>query len=166
MEAFFVSAIHLTFYSLKRRSQLVFLFCAGFDQCDGSNETDGLQTHQLCQGEDDDNTPHWPPIQRGLPSALLPVSTHKSVVYHFKIDTLTYLPLSKMQAFLTIWLHAFCVIIPASCVDRTWECFVRSVEPAHLGPLLSHVIVALLPLIPLQPKETAAIIRFLILDNR
>lgn len=47
-----------------------------------------------------------------------------------------------------------------------WECFVRSVEPAHLGPLLSHVIVALLPLIPLQPKETATIIRFLILDNR
>ncbi|XP_070697802.1 serine/threonine-protein kinase ATR [Pempheris klunzingeri] len=49
---------------------------------------------------------------------------------------------------------------------QTWECFVRSLEPAHLGPLLSHVIVALLPLIPLQPKETAAIIRFLILDNR
>ncbi|XP_044230797.1 serine/threonine-protein kinase ATR [Thunnus albacares] len=49
---------------------------------------------------------------------------------------------------------------------QTWDCFVRSVEPAHLGPLLSHVIVALLPLIPLQPKETAAIIRFLILDNR
>ncbi|XP_034530392.1 serine/threonine-protein kinase ATR [Notolabrus celidotus] len=49
---------------------------------------------------------------------------------------------------------------------QTWECFVKSVEPAHLGPLLSHVIVALLPLIPLQPKETAAIIRFLILDNR
>lgn len=47
-----------------------------------------------------------------------------------------------------------------------WECFVKSVEPAHLGPLLSHVIVALLPLIPLQPKETAAIIRFLILHNR
>ncbi|XP_029982322.1 serine/threonine-protein kinase ATR [Sphaeramia orbicularis] len=49
---------------------------------------------------------------------------------------------------------------------QTWECFVRSVESAHLGPLLSHVIVALLPLIPLQPKETAAIIRFLILENR
>uniref|UniRef100_A0A3Q1CTD3 Serine/threonine-protein kinase ATR n=1 Tax=Amphiprion ocellaris TaxID=80972 RepID=A0A3Q1CTD3_AMPOC len=49
---------------------------------------------------------------------------------------------------------------------QTWECFVRSLEPPHLGPLLSHVIVALLPLIPLQPKETAAIIRFLILDNR
>lgn len=54
----------------------------------------------------------------------------------------------------------------SSCLNRTWECFVRSVEPTHLGPLLSHVIVALLPLIPLQPKETAAIIRFLILDNR
>ncbi|XP_028995716.2 LOW QUALITY PROTEIN: serine/threonine-protein kinase ATR [Betta splendens] len=49
---------------------------------------------------------------------------------------------------------------------QTWECFVRSVEPAHLGPLLSHVIVALLPLITLQPKETAAIIRFLILDKK
>lgn len=59
-----------------------------------------------------------------------------------------------------------CVSIPPPCVDRTWECFVKSVEPAHLGPLLSHVIVALLPLVPLQPKETAAIIRFLILDNR
>ncbi|KAK5917220.1 hypothetical protein CgunFtcFv8_012127 [Champsocephalus gunnari] len=49
---------------------------------------------------------------------------------------------------------------------QTWECFVKSVEPAQLGPLLSHVIVALLPLIPLQPKETAAIISFLILGNR
>ncbi|XP_058471109.1 serine/threonine-protein kinase ATR isoform X2 [Solea solea] len=49
---------------------------------------------------------------------------------------------------------------------QTWDGFVRSVDPAHLGPLLSHVIVALLPLIPLQPKETAAIIRFLIMDNR
>lgn len=55
-------------------------------------------------------------------------------------------------------------IAPPCC--RTWECFVRSVEPSHLGPLLSHVIVALLPLIPLRPRETAAIIRFLILDNR
>ncbi|XP_077396162.1 serine/threonine-protein kinase ATR isoform X2 [Festucalex cinctus] len=54
---------------------------------------------------------------------------------------------------------------PVLCC-QTWECFVRSVEPVHLGPLLSHVIVALLPLIPLQPKETAAIIRFLMLDNR
>nr|XP_057946886.1 serine/threonine-protein kinase ATR isoform X2 [Doryrhamphus excisus] len=49
---------------------------------------------------------------------------------------------------------------------QAWDCFVRSVDPAHLGPLLSHVIVALLPLIALLPKETAAIIRFLILDNR
>ncbi|RVE57450.1 hypothetical protein OJAV_G00216500 [Oryzias javanicus] len=49
---------------------------------------------------------------------------------------------------------------------QTWDCFVRSVEPSHLGPLLSHVIVALLPLIPPQPKETGAIIRFLILENR
>ncbi|XP_067098811.1 serine/threonine-protein kinase ATR [Osmerus mordax] len=49
---------------------------------------------------------------------------------------------------------------------QTWECFVKSVDPTHLGPLLSHVIVALLPLIPLQPRETAAIISYFILDNR
>ncbi|KAJ0008617.1 hypothetical protein NQD34_016032 [Periophthalmus magnuspinnatus] len=49
---------------------------------------------------------------------------------------------------------------------QTWDCFVRSVEPSHLGPLLSHVIVALLPLIPIQPKQTAAIIQFLIIENR
>lgn len=49
-------------------------FFQGLDQCDGSNETDGLQTHQLSQGEDDDNTPHWSPIPRGLPSTVLPVS--------------------------------------------------------------------------------------------
>ncbi|KAL1022226.1 hypothetical protein UPYG_G00023920 [Umbra pygmaea] len=49
---------------------------------------------------------------------------------------------------------------------QTWDCFVRTVEPAHLGPLLSHVIVALLPLIPLQPRETAAIIHYFIVDNR
>ncbi|XP_016893203.1 serine/threonine-protein kinase ATR isoform X2 [Cynoglossus semilaevis] len=54
---------------------------------------------------------------------------------------------------------------PLLCCQM-WDCFVRSVETSHLGPLLSHVIVALLPLIPLQPKETAAIIRFLIIDNR
>lgn len=50
--------------------------CAGIDKCDGSNATDGLETHQLCQSEDDDNPPHGPPIQGGLPAALLPVSTH------------------------------------------------------------------------------------------
>lgn len=61
-------------YVVKRRRLL--FFCAGTDKCDGSNATDGLQTHQLCQGEDDDDTPHGPQIQRGLPSALLPVSTH------------------------------------------------------------------------------------------
>ncbi|TST47705.1 Serine/threonine-protein kinase ATR [Bagarius yarrelli] len=49
---------------------------------------------------------------------------------------------------------------------RTWDCFVRSLDPSYLGPLLSHVIVALLPLIPIQPKETAVIMRYLIVENR
>uniref|UniRef100_A0AAY4APV8 Serine/threonine-protein kinase ATR n=1 Tax=Denticeps clupeoides TaxID=299321 RepID=A0AAY4APV8_9TELE len=49
---------------------------------------------------------------------------------------------------------------------QTWDCFVRCVDPVYLGPLLSHVIVALLPLIPIQSKETAAIMHFLIVENR
>ncbi|XP_060098281.1 serine/threonine-protein kinase ATR [Heteronotia binoei] len=49
---------------------------------------------------------------------------------------------------------------------KTWDCFVRSLDQAHLGSLLSHVIVALLPLINVQPKETAAVFHFLIVENR
>ncbi|XP_053507281.1 serine/threonine-protein kinase ATR [Ictalurus furcatus] len=49
---------------------------------------------------------------------------------------------------------------------RTWDCFVRSLDPSYLGPLLSHVIVALLPLISIQPKETAVIMHYLIVENR
>ena len=51
-------------------------------------------------------------------------------------------------------------------LNRTWDCFVRCLDPPYLGPLLSHVIVALLPLISIQPTETAAIIRYLSLENR
>ncbi|XP_060241479.1 serine/threonine-protein kinase ATR [Meriones unguiculatus] len=49
---------------------------------------------------------------------------------------------------------------------RAWDCFVRCLDHAYLGPLLSHVIVALLPLIHMQPKETAAIFHYLIIENR
>ncbi|MBN3304026.1 ATR kinase, partial [Amia calva] len=49
---------------------------------------------------------------------------------------------------------------------QSWHCFVRCLEKAYLGPLLSHVIVALLPLIPIQPKETAVIFHYLIVENR
>ncbi|XP_072524827.1 serine/threonine-protein kinase ATR [Salminus brasiliensis] len=49
---------------------------------------------------------------------------------------------------------------------QTWDCFVRCLDPSYLGPLLSHVIVALLPLIPIQPKETAVIMHYLIVENR
>uniref|UniRef100_A0A8C9W212 Serine/threonine-protein kinase ATR n=1 Tax=Scleropages formosus TaxID=113540 RepID=A0A8C9W212_SCLFO len=48
----------------------------------------------------------------------------------------------------------------------TWDCFVQCLDKAYLGPLLSHVIVALLPLIPVQPKETAVIMHYLIVENR
>ncbi|XP_010184252.1 PREDICTED: serine/threonine-protein kinase ATR-like, partial [Mesitornis unicolor] len=49
---------------------------------------------------------------------------------------------------------------------RAWDCFVRSLDHSYLGSLLSHVIVALLPLIHIQPKETTAVFYFLIVDNR
>nr|XP_014987478.2 serine/threonine-protein kinase ATR isoform X2 [Macaca mulatta] len=49
---------------------------------------------------------------------------------------------------------------------RAWDCFVRCLDHACLGSLLSHVIVALLPLIHIQPKETAAIFHYLIIENR
>ncbi|XP_014458350.1 serine/threonine-protein kinase ATR isoform X2 [Alligator mississippiensis] len=49
---------------------------------------------------------------------------------------------------------------------RAWNCFVRCLDHAYLGSLLSHVIVALLPLIHIQPKETAAVFYFLIVENR
>ncbi|KAJ7409859.1 hypothetical protein WISP_111676 [Willisornis vidua] len=49
---------------------------------------------------------------------------------------------------------------------RAWDCFVRSLDHSYLGSLLSHVIVVLLPLIHIQPKETTAIFHFLIVENR
>ncbi|KAF3827192.1 hypothetical protein GH733_002678 [Mirounga leonina] len=49
---------------------------------------------------------------------------------------------------------------------RAWDCFVRCLDHAYLGSLLSHVIVALLPLIHIQPEETAAIFHYLIIENR
>ncbi|XP_062843465.1 serine/threonine-protein kinase ATR [Trichomycterus rosablanca] len=49
---------------------------------------------------------------------------------------------------------------------QTWDCFVRSLDSSYLGPLLSHVIVALLPLISIQPRETAVIMHYLIVENR
>ncbi|XP_054839454.1 serine/threonine-protein kinase ATR [Eublepharis macularius] len=54
---------------------------------------------------------------------------------------------------------------PELC-SKAWDCFVRSLDQTHLGSLLSHVIVALLPLINVQPKETAAVFHFLIVENR
>ncbi|XP_040283994.1 serine/threonine-protein kinase ATR isoform X1 [Bufo bufo] len=49
---------------------------------------------------------------------------------------------------------------------RSWDLFVRCLDQAYLGSLLSHVIVALLPLLHIQPKETVAIFHYLIVENR
>lgn len=60
------------------------------------------------------------------------------------------------------WLLLFCCLF----LFRAWDCFVRSLDHSYLGSLLSHVIVALLPLIHIQPKETTAVFYFLIVENR
>lgn len=60
------------------------------------------------------------------------------------------------------WLLLFLCIF----LCRAWDCFVRSLDHSYLGSLLSHVIVALLPLIHIQPKETTAVFYFLIVENR
>ncbi|XP_077344341.1 serine/threonine-protein kinase ATR isoform X2 [Lithobates pipiens] len=49
---------------------------------------------------------------------------------------------------------------------RAWDLFVRCLDHAYLGPLLSHVIVALLPLLHIQPKETVDVFYYLIVENR
>ncbi|XP_072266233.1 serine/threonine-protein kinase ATR [Pyxicephalus adspersus] len=49
---------------------------------------------------------------------------------------------------------------------RAWDLFVRCLDQAYLGSLLSHVIVALLPLLNIQPKETVAVFHYLIVENR
>ncbi|XP_053315671.1 serine/threonine-protein kinase ATR [Spea bombifrons] len=49
---------------------------------------------------------------------------------------------------------------------RAWDLFVRCLDQAYLGSLLSHVIVALLPLLHIQPKETMAVFHYLIVENR
>ncbi|XP_029472916.1 serine/threonine-protein kinase ATR isoform X2 [Rhinatrema bivittatum] len=49
---------------------------------------------------------------------------------------------------------------------RAWDCFVQCLDHAYLGSLLSHVIVALLPLLHIHPKETVAIFHYLIVENR
>ncbi|XP_075058037.1 serine/threonine-protein kinase ATR [Mixophyes fleayi] len=49
---------------------------------------------------------------------------------------------------------------------RAWDLFVRCLDQAYLGSLLSHVIVALLPVLHIQPKETVAVFHYLIVENR
>ncbi|XP_071844608.1 serine/threonine-protein kinase ATR-like isoform X2 [Apostichopus japonicus] len=49
---------------------------------------------------------------------------------------------------------------------RAWDCYVRSVEPSALGPMLSQVIVTLLPLLQELPSQVSAIFHFLIVENQ
>lgn len=57
-----------------KKNSNAFCLPAGVDERDGSDAPDGLQTHQLGAGEDDDDAAHGPAVPRGLPAAVLPVS--------------------------------------------------------------------------------------------
>ncbi|XP_033634079.1 serine/threonine-protein kinase ATR-like [Asterias rubens] len=71
----------------------------------------------------------------------------------------------KIMATLKIGLrykdHGFPLL---SC--RAWHCFVQSVEPSALGPMISQVIVTLLPLLHQLPEQVAKIYNYLIVENR
>ncbi|XP_070572431.1 serine/threonine-protein kinase ATR-like isoform X2 [Ptychodera flava] len=47
-----------------------------------------------------------------------------------------------------------------------WDCLVHSVELSSLGPMLSQIIVTLLPLLHQLPEKVAEIYRYLIVENR
>ncbi|XP_077988664.1 serine/threonine-protein kinase ATR-like [Glandiceps talaboti] len=49
---------------------------------------------------------------------------------------------------------------------KAWDCLVHSVELSSLGPMLSQIIVTLLPLLHQLPQEVAAIYHYLIVENR
>uniref|UniRef100_UPI00358FE87A LOW QUALITY PROTEIN: serine/threonine-protein kinase ATR n=1 Tax=Myxine glutinosa TaxID=7769 RepID=UPI00358FE87A len=49
---------------------------------------------------------------------------------------------------------------------RAWEQFVRCLEPSCLGHLLSQIIVAVLPLMPLQPAAVTRVFVYMIVENR
>ncbi|XP_074649776.1 serine/threonine-protein kinase ATR-like [Tubulanus polymorphus] len=49
---------------------------------------------------------------------------------------------------------------------RAWNCFVHSVELISLGPMLSQIVVTLLPLLYQLPKQVAEIFTFLTVENR
>ncbi|KAI0215805.1 Serine/threonine-protein kinase ATR [Lamellibrachia satsuma] len=54
---------------------------------------------------------------------------------------------------------------PELCASA-WNCFVRSVDVLALGPMLSQILVSLLPLLRQLPKQVAEIFSYLIVDNR
>ncbi|XP_071964795.1 serine/threonine-protein kinase ATR-like isoform X2 [Antedon mediterranea] len=49
---------------------------------------------------------------------------------------------------------------------RAWDCFVRSVDLPSLGPMLSQIVITLLPLLHQLPEQVASIYHYLIVENR
>ncbi|XP_064619014.1 serine/threonine-protein kinase ATR-like [Lineus longissimus] len=55
--------------------------------------------------------------------------------------------------------------IPEVCC-KAWNTFVRSVHISSLGPMLSQIVVTLIPLLNKLPIQVATIFNFLIIENR
>ena len=49
---------------------------------------------------------------------------------------------------------------------KAWNCFVRSIDVNSLGPMLSQIVVNLLPLFKIMAKPVANIFTYLIVENR
>ena len=54
--------------------------------------------------------------------------------------------------------------IELSC--EAWDCFVRNIHLNCLGPMLSHIMVTLLPYLNQLPVKVAHIFNYLIVENR
>ncbi|ELT94946.1 hypothetical protein CAPTEDRAFT_164972 [Capitella teleta] len=54
---------------------------------------------------------------------------------------------------------------PQLCCSA-WDCFVHMLDSSALGPLLSQIVVGLLPLLKTAPLDAAKIFTFLIIENR
>ncbi|KFM65500.1 Serine/threonine-protein kinase ATR, partial [Stegodyphus mimosarum] len=71
----------------------------------------------------------------------------------------------KLMATLRIALRFKDDGFPKICC-KAWNTFVRSIEISCLGPLLNQIVVALLPLLEVEPVTVSEIFHFLIIEKR
>ncbi|XP_047134569.1 serine/threonine-protein kinase atr isoform X1 [Hydra vulgaris] len=90
----------------------------------------------------------------------------KSIICLFNIMGAKYItPVRlKVMAILKLALK-FKTEFPEICCSA-WSCFIKNIDIDCIGPLLSHLIAAILPLLDDCPNQVADIFNFLIVENR